>query len=204
MADLRQHRGWHNRGKLPHFDESDTVQSISFRLADSVPAYVIDSWKEELDWEKDLPATHPAEIALRERILKYEDLGRGNCWLRQAPVAELVQNALLNFHDERYELFAWCIMPNHVHVLIQEWEGYLLEDVMHSWKSFTASAANKLLKRRGTFWMADYFDRYIRDSRHFQHTVTYIEGNPAEARLVDDAEDWPWSSANPRWAEREF
>jgi putative DNA methylase len=68
-----------------------------------------------------------------------------------------------------------------------------LANIIHSWKSYTAHEANKLLGRKGAFWMPDYFDRYIRDKEHFIATVEYILQNPVKAGLVDTAENWSWS-----------
>jgi putative transposase len=106
-----------------------------------------------------------------------------------------VQTALLYFDGQHYRLIAWCIMPNHVHVLIETWPGYPLDKVLHSWKSFTALQANRLLDRTGEFWAREYYDRFIRDERHFAQTVAYIEQNPMKAGLVESAETWPFSSA---------
>jgi len=95
----------------------------------------------------------------------------------------------------RYHLLAWVVMPNHVHVLIEVIQGYPLGDVIHSWKSFTAKQANKILGKTGAFWQRDYFDRFIRDEAHFANVVNYIHHNPVKAGLVRRAEDWPFSSA---------
>jgi len=79
-----------------------------------------------------------------------------------------------------------------VHAVISPSGGYTLAGILHSWKSFTASAANKLLGRVGEFWMPDYFDRYIRDDTHLQTTLEYIRQNPVKAGLVQNSDDWPW------------
>ena len=134
-------------------------------------------------------------VKLRRQIVDYEDAGYGACWLRQPAIATLVENALFHFDGQRYRLIAWCIMPNHVHVLIETWAGYPLEKVLHSWRSFTAQEANGLLKRHGAFWARDYYDRYMRDETHFRQTVAYIEENPVKATLVKAAADWQFSSA---------
>jgi putative DNA methylase len=71
--------------------------------------------------------------------------------LRNPDVAAMVQDAIRYFDGERYKLFAWTIMPNHVHVLIEQVAGYPLGDIIHAWKSFTAKQANKQLGRTGIF-----------------------------------------------------
>jgi REP element-mobilizing transposase RayT len=89
-------------------------------------------------------------------------------------------------------------MPNHVHSLIETLDGFPLSGVVHSWKSFTAKRANAVLGRSGEFWMADYYDRYVRDARHFAVAVRYIEMNPVAAGLAPVAEAWAFSSARRR------
>ncbi len=190
--------GWRSRGYLPHFDQPGLVQSITFRLHDSLPERLIQQWKQELRIKEDLAdrddgASGDAE--LRQRIAKYEDAGHGDCWLRDPAIARLVENALLHFDGERYRLIAWCVMPNHVHAIIEGFESWPLTGVIHSWKSFTASAANKILNRSGEFWFREYHDRFIRDENHFRQAIAYVEENPVKAGLVKTARDWKFSSA---------
>jgi putative transposase len=104
----------------------------------------------------------------------------------------------LHFDGERYRLMAWCIMPNHVHVLIETVAAFRLDQVLHSWKSYTAQKANEALGRKGPFWAREYYDRYIRDDQHFADAVAYIEQNPVKAGLVETAAAWRYSSAARR------
>src|SRR6266436_9344672 len=122
-------------------------------------------------------------------------VGSEACSLRDPVIATMVQDALQYFDGERYKLFAWTIMPNHVHALVEQIVGFPLGDIVHAWKSFTAKKANKQLARTGVFWEPDYFDRYIRDRAHFEAAVHYIHENPVKAGLVARADDWRWSSA---------
>jgi len=186
---------WRSRGYLPHFNEPLLLQSLTLRLHDAVPEAVVQSWKAELAWVERLPATDPKEIELRRRIARYEDAGHGACWLRDERIAALVENALLYFDGQRYRLIAWCIMPNHVHGLIETSENWPLGSIIHSWKSYTAHVANQILGRTGDFWFREYFDRFIRDDRHFRNAVSYIEENPVKAGFVRVPAEWRWSSA---------
>jgi len=187
---------WHSRGYLPHFDQSNLIQSITFCLNDAVPERVIGRWKNELAWSKRIPASDPRRIELRKRIDKYEDAGYGECWLRNDNVAAMVQETLLYFDAERYRIIAWCIMPNHVHAMPEILDGYSVSEIIHSWKSYSSHEANKILERSGTFWFREYFDRYIRDDIHLVAAIDYIENNPVKAGLVTAKEKWPWSSAS--------
>ncbi|HEY7215578.1 MAG TPA: transposase, partial [Thermoanaerobaculia bacterium] len=107
--------------------------------------------------------------------------------------------ALLHFDGQRYRVIAWCVMPNHVHGLIETRGGWPLARIVHSWKSYTSHAANQILGRSGDFWFREYHDRFIRDDQHFAKAVAYIEHNPVQARLISAREEWRWSSA---WRER--
>lgn len=181
------HKGWYSRGYLPHFDQPGLMQGITFRLWDALPSHIVASLAEES------PKT--TDAAKRARIEAYLNAGYRVCYLRDPRIGRLVENALLYFDGERYRTIAWVVMPNHVHALIEMIEGHPLRSIVHSWKSYTANKANQLLGRGGRFWFPEYFDRYIRDERHFANAVQYIHMNPVKAGLVEDPEDWPFSSA---------
>ena len=185
-------RGWHSRGYLPHLDAGNAViQTICFRLADSLPGHVVESWQAELQ-------THPSgkrEGELRTRIERYLDAGRGACWLGDSRIGAIVENALLHFDGERYRLLAWVVMPNHVHAVVEQTGPFSLSEIVGAWKSYTAKLANRTLGRTGPFWQADYFDRFIRDDEHLARAIAYIETNPVTAGLCDTAADWVFGSA---------
>ena len=126
---------------------------------------------------------------------KYEDAGYGQCFLKDDRAAEIVKNALFYYHQVKYEVVSWCIMPNHVHVLITLLKEVSLSEILHSWRSFSSNEINKLFNRTGRLWMPEYFDRYIRDDEHFNNVVNYIHNNPVKAGLVDDPTHYRWSSA---------
>ena len=190
MALPKDHSGWTNRGYLPHYDKPGLVQAVTFRLADSLPKSKRDEWEHLIE--------NTADHEHVRLIEHYLDQGAGSCILRQSECAEIVQDALLYFHEQRYRLIAWCVMPNHVHVLFQTFHGYTLGKTIHSWKTFTTREINKCLQRAGPLWQEDYFDTFMRDDEH-QHTEKdYIEGNPVKTGLIRRAIDWPWSSASKR------
>lgn len=196
---LQSSTGRYSRGYLPHIDGKER-QFITYRLCDSVPLNVIRQWEEELSRLRD-------EVEILEKIAliqKYLDLGKGACWMRDERIADLVQNSLWHDREIKYTLDAWCVMPNHVHALITLTDPYLydLENITQGWKSTSAHRANKLLGRRGRFWMPESFDRYIRNDEHFSTVTRYIENNPVKAGLCQRPEDWRWSSAH--WRNREI
>lgn len=187
MGISKKHAGWSNRGYLPHYDKPGLAQAVTFRLADSLPQ------EKRREWEHLLQIAEDGE-RLRQ-IEAYLDRGAGSCVLREPACAEVVQNALLHFDGERYQLIAWCVMPNHVHVLFQSFNGHPIGRVIHSWKTFTAREINKLLGQSGQLWQDDYFDTFMRDDEHQAAVAVYIERNAVSANLVERANDWPWSSA---------
>ena len=111
--------------------------------------------------------------------------------MRDARIAGIVANAIEYFDEARYRLIAWCVMPNHVHVVFSGVER--LDRVIHSWKSFTAKAENDLIGRTGAFWQDGYYDRTVRDSRELSATIEYVLGNPAKAGL----KEWEFVKAYP-------
>ena len=184
-------KGWHSRGYLPHFDGYATTQFVTCRLYDSLPQKILDGFRAELE-ARNAPDIDRETMILIEKFL---DAGYGRCFMNDCRIAAIVRDSLQKFDGERYRLIAWVVMPNHIHLLLRPLNGYVLHKILHSFKSFTASEANKLLRRTGKFWMRDYFDRYIRDGEHLNRTIRYIENNPVKAGFCRKPPEWEFSSA---------
>jgi len=181
--------GWHQRGYLPHYDVPGVTQFVTFHLGDALPASQRSEWKALVEIE-----------SLRERrkqLESYLDRGLGACWLRQPAIASLAEGALRFFDGQRYQLRAWVIMANHVHAVVDVWDIPLAR-ITHSWKTFIAREANKLLGRDGPFWEHEYWDTLMEDDKQLARAVRYTEENPLKARLAREAREWPWSSARFR------
>jgi REP element-mobilizing transposase RayT len=127
----------------------------------------------------------------------YLDLGHGACWLRRREIAALAEAGLRQLDGQHYDLLAWVVMPNHIHVLVQIRETPLA-GLIKAWKGRIARAATQLLRRQGSFWEREYWDTYIRDENQLTKARRYTEQNPVKAGLVCMAKDWPWSSARFR------
>ena len=114
----------------------------------------------------------------------------------------IVLDALRHFHNKRYELFAACVMSDHVHFLIQPWprennnEGNVifwpLSELIHSIKSFSAHEINKIENKKGAVWEMERFDRYVRSDRDLQEKFHYILRNPWDAGVARQSQDYPW------------
>jgi REP element-mobilizing transposase RayT len=165
-------------GLSPQCDEATLVQHVVFGLADAMP-----------------PGAKPPSAMHRDRVL---DDGLGECLLRRPECAAIVQNALLHSDGKRYRLVAWCVMPNHVHVIAEQVAGWTLDDIVQAWKGASAHGINHLLSRRGRLWRREYFDRFMRDDAHLATSIEYVETNPVKAKLVERAAEWRSSSAHTR------
>jgi valyl-tRNA synthetase len=184
---------------LPHWSMEGAIYAVVFRLADSVPAEVSEKWRFqkrdiiERAQQQGRSLTQSEQIELQrlqsEKIESFLDAGHGECLLKDAGIAEIVNNALTHFEGERYDLIAWAIMPNHVHAIIKPRPDYKLAEIVHSWKSFSAKEINKRLGREGSVWMDEYYDHLIRDEDDFNNQVNYVLVNPEKAGL----QNWPWS-----------
>jgi putative transposase len=187
-----------NRGHQPHWELSGAVYFVTFRIADSLPQKTLQKIKFA---RADIPATVKQigrELSESERkhlsklhprkVESYLDAGAGTCPMRNPALADMVADSLRQFDGSRYRLFAWCVMPNHVHAVFQTLSDNTLAGILHSWKSYSAKKANKILRRSGEFWQHEYYDRLIRDGRELDRAVLYVANNPRKARL----KDWRW------------
>lgn len=187
-----------SRGRLPHWEMDRGVYFVTFRLFDSLPQSALRVFEDEREnivatakqLRRELSASERARLKklFSERIETYLDAGAGACYLARPEIARLVSRALCQFDGQRYRLFAWCIMPNHVHVVMRTFPQRRLDQIVHSWKSFTAKQANRHLGRLGRFWQREYYDHLVRDEREFDRIVRYVVTNPAKANL----RNWPW------------
>lgn len=196
--DLRVRNG----ACLPHWTKEGSIYSINFRLGDSLPQGKLQEWTEgrKALTEKIInTGRKPTPTELREinelfskKVDRYLDAGYGECWLRRDDVAQIVADALWHFNGKQYELFAWCIMPNHVHIVLQPLGDYSLRDILYSRKKFTAGKINLLLGRKGTLWQSESFDHLIRNRDDLERSVEYVWQNPEKAGLLC----WKWRWMN--------
>ncbi len=119
-------------------------------------------------------------------------------WLRQPRIADLVSASILGGADERlYDLYAWVVMANHVHLLIRPFIEPC--EAVRRIKGRSAREANLVLCRTGEpFWQSESYDHWVRDSEEMAKISRYIENNPLTAGLISRAEDYRWSSASVR------
>ncbi len=176
------------RHNLPHWGLDGAVVFVTFRLADSLPASLLAEWQEEKNaWLARHPEPWTSEeereysTIFSNRMEQWLDKGHGACILARQDCRKVVSDALEHFNGMRYRLHSYVVMPNHVHVLLDLPKRDDLSRVLHSWKSFTAKALNKLNGAVGTVWMRDYYDRIVRNGEHYGRCLAYIRKNAMSA-----------------------
>jgi putative transposase len=173
------------RRRLPH-PPDDAYIFVTWRLHGSLPAVRPDV----------IYATPGHEFVAQDRALDWADGAR---WLSDSRVAHVAAKTILAGASEKalYELMAWAVMPNHVHVLVSP--KVPLAKITNWILGRTANEANLLLGRTGTpFWLDESYDHWARNAAGRDRIADYIEENPVSAGLVSRPEDWRWSSAG--WA----
>ena len=178
---------YHERD-LPHCYPPDATLFLTWRLFGSLPCGFQDA---------SISPTSGHAFAQMDRQL--DAATNGLCWLRDARIAALVAAALEQGESEYrlYQLFAWVIMPNHVHAVVRPHQP--LPVIMRWLKGSTARSANTILGRTGKkFWQCETYDHFIRNADEFNRIVKYVERNPVRAGLACSIDDWPWSSAGRR------
>jgi putative DNA methylase len=214
------------RRHLPHWYVPGAAHFVTYRLAGTIPVALLKEWREQREAtlrrpppEGVPPGTHREHAHKRffARFDYYLDNEPTIDWLRRPEIAAIVRGNLYHHDNGKYHLLAWCIMPNHVHVLFQptdlpgpsELKPELGEErcdalgplasIMHSLKSYTANKANEALRRTGSFWQGESYDHWVRDEEELERIIEYIRFNPVKAGLVVRPEEWFFCSAHDRF-----
>jgi putative transposase len=171
------------RRKLPHWQPEGRSIFLTWRLYGSVPRNKVTH-----------SLTEGQRFLLIDQQLDTADYGP--VYLKNPQVAATVEQTLFTAANkwELFDLFAWVVMSNHVHVLLQPYKP--VQDITRAVKNTSARNANAILGRTGQpFWQTESFDHWVRNGKQFDRILQYIEENPVKAGLVERAEQWPWSSA---------
>ena len=113
----------------------------------------------------------------------------------QADERRKVADALCCFENKRYELYAYVVMDDHVHVVLRPGENHALEQIVHSWKSFTANRLQRENARVGAVWQQESFDRIVRDENEWMEKIQYIMNNPL--KRWPELPEYAW--VRPAW-----
>lgn len=174
---------WHSRGYLPHYDGGLAVQHIVMHTTGA------------LDPSEFAPQPKESEVARLMRIDQVLDHSRIGRFFAAPEAATAMEASLLHFDGHSYDLLAWCVMPNHVHVILIVHRDQLLGTVVKSWKVHATRVVNQQTGHHGRIFVRDYFDRHARSRRQMMAMMSYVESNPVAAGLCRMPADWRWCSA---------
>ena len=198
------------RRHLPHIQPPGATLFVTFRLAGSLPAVVVQQLREETEQvEARLAQIPDAQQRTERAYLEQRRLfGRWDAaldrsqetpyWLRNPRIATLVAEGLHYRDGQVYDLDAFCIMPNHVHLVYTplpkaDKTYHANAAILHSLKRHTARQANLLLRRTGRFWQRESYDHVVRDEKAWRRIATYVLYNPVKAGLVQHRKEWTWT-----------
>jgi putative transposase len=212
------------RRNLPHYQPMGGTFFVTFRLTGSLPREVVSRLKEEKESNEyriagvinDKERAEKWHAYQAEYFEKFDALLDGNStgplWLKEEKIASQVANSVRFFDGTRYDVLAFCIMPNHVHLVctllpgavtkeLLESEGpsapYILTSILQSVKKYSAREANKILGRSGEFWQPESYDHLVRNSEELERLLAYVLNNPVKARLCDAWDEWQWTYVKP-------
>ncbi|MBX7207304.1 MAG: transposase [Verrucomicrobiaceae bacterium] len=195
---------------LPHWRQPGATYFLTFRLNDSVPLAVTEevrrereAWQHRLQLEREQHDGDVTEdswelyqaflVRTWRRLEHVMDSGHGSCLLRDPRIREVVSSALTYFHQDRADTHGYVVMPNHVHVLVRPLGEWQPEQLLHSWKSYTAHEINKRFGHAESLWQEDTWNRIVRDDEHWHRVMRYQWRNPRHARLLQGQSTvWVW------------
>ena len=198
---------------LPHLFDVDKPLFITFRLNMTLPEQMMIEYNRRRElWYAQFQAMDENQKgkALQSRDGKFftwfDELLASNNDVPKFLAREDVTNIIiesLRYHDgKRYQLWAYCIMPNHVHVLIKPLKQgngliYPPQHICYTWKKYSAYRINQVMQFKGALWQRGSYDHLVRDENEMLRVIDYIIMNPVKAKLVDNWVEWKGSYLNP-------
>lgn len=164
--------------ELPHWQQGETMQFVTFRLGDAMPAGKLAIWKEQRAiWLNHHP--EPWDSATKDKYYRrftdklehWLDQGAGSCLFKCPSNRKILEETIQRDQNSRVEHHAYVIMPNHVHLVFKPF--FPLPKLIKSWKGVSARKMD-----HGSIWQKNYRDTLIRDASHFANAVRYIRRNP--------------------------
>jgi len=181
------------RRNLPHIYQKDAIYDINFRLANTIPNKILNEYLFEKKRLQKLGKTQLLHQLFNDHIDNYQDNLQNNIkWLINPDIRKAIIDSLNFFENKRYRIICYCIMSNHVHLIINTYKFpyFPLGDTLGSIKKFSARRSNKILERSGNFWHSENYDRIIRGRNELSRAIKYVIYNPVNAALVENWKDW--------------
>jgi putative transposase len=172
--------------RLPHWYALGQPLFVTFRLHGSLPS--------GREFPPELATSGEAFLCM-DRLL--DGARVGPTYLAIPPIAQIVVDSLRHCGEIDFELHAWAIMPNHVHMLATTRTDPAR--FMRRLKGYTARQANRLLRRTGqTFWQEESYDHLVRTREEFRKIQAYILNNPVKAGLARSTDGYRWAGLEAR------
>lgn len=173
------------RRKLPHIQLPDSVLFITWRLAFTLPKYIKDKAEDD--------ESYLDSFSQYDSLLDKSESAEIN--ISCEPYLSIIKQAIHHYAGERYELYAFCIMPNHVHLVVKPklkdtTQYFSLKKITLAIKSYTAHAIKKLNKQMDKVWQTESYDHVVRDETELLKILEYVITNPVRAGLADTWECW--------------
>ena len=171
--------------KLPHWNQNNKFYFVTFRLADAMPVEVMQEYKDRMmgvEKKFPLPRTKEQQAEVdkikHNTLEKYLDAGHGACILKEMCLRKVLVETLEHNEGLDYELDAYVIMPNHVHLLLATIGDKPIQSIMNAIKKVSGHYICKLANLKAPLWQREYYDRLIRNAHHYEDVVAYIINNP--------------------------
>lgn len=217
---------------LPHYQPEGYAYFITTRLAGTIPKVVYEKIKSEYEqglkmlssFKNDKTKKDKYRELNRKNFMKYEKIldtcKYSHKWLGDKRIANVLKDSLHHRDGNLFDLIAYNIMPNHIHLVIypiverkasfaqireediksDSGESlYIVSKIMQDFKKYTTREANKILKRKGKFWQHESYDHVVRDQKELRRIVKYILNNPVKAGLSKNIDKWEWNYFNPKY-----
>lgn len=198
-----------SKRNLPHIYPKGATFFITFRLKNSIPLEVLKKMRNKKEVEilairqdkklSELEKKRAVYIEEKRFFGKYDKVleayTANEDFLKNPEIAQIVAKKIHEYDGKYYDLIAYCIMPNHVHILIDtaNYENTSISQTMKLIKGGSAYLCNRKLQRKGHFWQDESYDHYVRNAKELENIIRYIVQNPVKAGLVEDWEKWEFT-----------
>ena len=202
-----------HRRNLPHYYRPNSTYFITYRLKGTIPLKILHELRNRREFNTDFKSKTEKYQSDIKFFAEYDKLLDSNFkirHLRNKEIAEKVKYTLHYPDKKEYNLICYTIMPNHVHLVFhllakeehlyadrnvcdtvtQPFQAVKVAKIMQSIKGYSSREANKILKRKGSFWQSESYDHIVRDEDELNRIIKYVFYNPIKAKLVDKWEDW--------------
>ena len=179
------------RRNLPHIQPDDGLFAITYRIKGTLPKSILNFYNEEYE-KVILRKDNTYQNLFFDITDSYLDRGESHNLLVDKNIVDIVINSLKYYDKKYYKLIAYCIMSNHVHVIIdkQNYEKASLSAIFGSIKGYSAKLINSELRKSGHFWSTEIYDHLIKSETELEIQIKYVLNNPVNAGLVDNWKQW--------------